>query len=386
LTVRRLVPVSLVALGACAPTLGIVDEGTDASELAVALQLVAIGLEAPVYATSPPFDRRLFIVEQPGRVRVVRDGNLLAEPFLDITDRVSYGNERGLLGLAFDPDFRATARFFVYYTDLDGNSKLEAYLEIDRTDRADASAPMTFLEIEQPFPNHNGGQIEFGPDGMLYLGLGDGGGAGDPDGHGQDPTSLLGSILRLHVRDQVGPPYRIPADNPFVGDLSRRPEIWHYGLRNPWRFSFDSDGVRLIIADVGQDRWEEINAVAVEDAGVNFGWNVMEGSECFGGVACDGEGLRFPIAEYGRSDGCSVTGGYVYSGQAIPALRGRYVYSDYCAGWLRTFRISGNGTATDPVELAADPEGRVTSLGRDAQDELYVITDDGRVQKLVSGS
>lgn len=344
---------------------------------------VAEGLEAPVYAVSPPGDPRLFVIEQPGRVRVIRDGSLVSGPFLDITDRVRYGGERGLLGLAFDPDYRATGRFWVYYTNAAGNTVLEEYRDVDRSDRANPSGGKFYLEIEQPFSNHNGGQLEFGPDGMLYVGVGDGGGAGDLDENGQDPATLLGSILRLDVLDRLGPPYEIPADNPFVGDTSRRAEVWHYGLRNPWRFSFDTNsGGHMYVADVGQNRWEEINVVSIATPEHNFGWNTMEGSECFRGVSCQGEGFTFPLAVYGHSDGCSVTGGYVYRGLEIPDLVGRYVYSDYCGGWLRSFRLGANGQATDPLFLIEERAGAVTSLGEDARGEIYATVDDGRVLRL----
>ena len=347
---------------------------------------LANGLESPIYATSRVDDPRLFVVEQPGRIRILRGGSLLAEPFLDITHRVSFDDERGLLGVAFDPDFRAGGRFFVNYTDLAGNPRIEAYLDHDRSDRADPRSAMLFLEVDQPFPNHNGGQIEFGPDNMLYIALGDGGGGGDPQGHGQNASTLLGSILRVDVLDQLGPPYRIPPDNPFVEHATWRPEIWHYGFRNPRQFSFDVNGRFMFIADMGEARWEEINAVPLDRGGENFGWSVLEGTECFATNPCAAEGTRFPVVVYGRGDGCSVAGGYVYSGRAVPVLRGRYVYSDYCSGWLRTFQLQANGTAGDPVELPIESPGRVTSLGQDSDGELYVLTEGGRVLGIVAAN
>ena len=378
--------VGSVALAACTSTIFPEPKGTDSSQLAISLVELANGLESPVYATSPVADPRLFVVEQPGRIRILRGGSLLPEPFLDITDRVSFEDERGLLGLAFDPDFRASGRFFVNYTDVDGNTRIEAYLDKDGGDRADPNSAMLFLEVGQPFPTHNGGQIEFGPDNMLYIALGDGGSDGDPHGHGQDATTLLGTILRIDVLDQVGPPYRIPADNPFVEHPTWRPEIWHYGFRNPWRFSFDVNGGFMFIADRGEARWEEINAVPIERGGENFGWSVLEGTECFGTSSCEAEGTRFPVAVYGRSDGCSVAGGYVYRGAAVPALQGRYIYSDYCSGWLRTFQLQPNGTAGDPVELPVEPPGNVTSLGQDSDGELYVLTGGGRVLRIAAAN
>lgn len=375
----------LLAMGvaACSSSSGFAPTIPTDSSLDIELVEVAVGLESPVYVTSAPADPRLFVVEQPGRIRVIVDGTLRSEPYLDITDRVRFGGEQGLLGLAFDPDFRASGRVFVNYTDLDGNTRIEAFLTQDEGDRADPRTGMLFLEVEQPFPNHNGGQLAFGPDDMLYIGLGDGGSGGDPEGHGQDPSSLLGTILRVNVLDQREPPYRIPADNPFVGDSEIRPEVWQYGLRNPWRFSFDPDRNWMIVPDVGQDLWEEVNVTPIGQGGANFGWNVMEGSQCFGGPGCDAEGLTLPVAVYGHADGCSITGGYVYRGTQIPALVGRYVYSDYCASWLRTFEITGSGQARDPLELAvAEPLGRVTSLGRDAEGEIYMTTVDGRVLRI----
>lgn len=374
------------ALAACTSTIFPQTDGTDPSTLAITLVEVANGLESPVYATSPIADPRLFVVEQPGRIRVLRGASLLPEPFLDISDRVWFEGERGLLGLAFDPDFRASGRFFVNYTDLDGNTRIEVYLDVDRGDRADPGSDMLFLTVAQPFPNHNGGQLEFGPDNMLYIGLGDGGSAGDPIGHGQDASTLLGTILRVAVLDQLGPPYRIPADNPFVGDPTRRPEICNYGLRNPWRFSFDTGRGFMFIGDVGQNRWKEINVVPFGDGGENFGWNILEGTECYAADSCDAENTRLPVAVYGHGDGCSVTGGYTYSGSEITALRGRYIYSDYCAGWLRTFQLSANGTAGDPVELDVPSPGSVTSLGQDADGELYVLTAGGRVLRIAAGN
>ena len=371
-----------MALAACTSTIFPAPEGTDSSTLAISLLVLANGLDSPVYATSPDADPRLFVLERPGRIRILRGASLAAQPFLDITDRVSFGDEQGLLGLAFDPDFRASGRFFVNYTDLDGNTRIEAYLDRDRGDRADPNSGMLFLKVEQPFPSHNGGQIEFGPGNMLYIALGN----GDPQGHGQDATTLLGSILRVDVLDQLAPPYRIPADNPFAQHVTSRPEIWHYGFRNPRRFSFDVNGGFMFIADMGETRWEEINAVPLERGGENFGWSVLEGTECFATNQCVAEGTRFPVAVYGRGDGCSIAGGYVYRGNAVPALRGRYIYSDYCSGWLRTFQLQANGIAGDPVELPVESPGNVTSLGQDSDGELYVLTEDGRVLGIMAAN
>ncbi|MFQ5535978.1 MAG: PQQ-dependent sugar dehydrogenase [Gemmatimonadota bacterium] len=375
---------SLVLLGAaCSSTTGTAREQTEPGELRVRLEVFAEGLDHPVYITAPWGDPRLFIVEQPGRILVARNGGILPTPFLDITDRVGYGGERGLLGLAFDPDFRATGRFFVSYTDLEGRSVIEGYRELNRGDEADPNSGELYLRVEQPFANHNGGHITFGPDAMLYVGLGDGGGAGDPRGHAQNRSTLLGSILRVDVTQSAAPPYEIPPGNPFVDDPAARGEIWLYGLRNPWRFSFDfADGL-LFIGDVGQDTWEEIDVLDTGEGGGNLGWNIMEGPECFGGAACGGDDLVLPVAVYTHEDGCSVTGGYVYRGNRIPALHGRYLYGDYCAGWIRTFRMGAGGTAVDPVELPLPKPGSITSFGEDAQGEVYVVVQEGTVYAIV---
>ena len=361
------------------------DDGDDLPTFVAQAEVVAQGLAAPVLVTAPVGDPRLFVVEQPGRIRAISDGALAPEPYLDIRAKVGYGGERGLLGLAFDPDFRANGRFFVAYTDLEGDFVLEAYMDADSGDRADPTSGVVFLRVEQPYSNHNGGHIAFGPDGMLYVGLGDGGSGGDPHGHGQDLSTLLGSLLRIDVSRQAGPPYEVPPDNPFVGVDGARPEIWAYGLRNPWRFSFDPHGGTLYIGDVGQSRWEEIDAVGAAEGGHNFGWNTMEGQECFGGTSCSLEGLTLPVAVYGHDQGCSVTGGYAYNGNAIPALQGRYLYADYCEGWVRTFVLDPSGQASDPATLALGSLGWVTSFGEDAQGELYIVTAEGSVFLIAPG-
>lgn len=341
---------------------------------------VAAGLASPVHLTAPTGDERLFVVEQAGRIRIVRQGQLLDRPFLDITDRVGSGGERGLLGLAFDPDYADSGGFWVNFTDGSGDTRVERFqVSASDPDVAIASSATPVLHVRQPFGNHNGGLVAFGPDGMLYVGMGDGGGAGDPHGHGQDRGSLLGALLRLDVRSAE--PYVIPPDNPFAGTGGGLGEIWAYGLRNPWRFSFDPPSGLLFIADVGQNAREEINAVQASAAGLNYGWNIMEGTRCFGGGGCDRAGLTEPVHEYGRSDGCSVTGGHVYRGSALSGLRGVYFYSDYCRGWLRSFRME-NGRATDHREWTIGPVGRVLSFGVDAAGELYMLSDNGRVYRL----
>jgi glucose/arabinose dehydrogenase len=346
------------------------------------LQEVVTGLSAPLYLTAPPGDPRLFIVEKTGAIRIVKDGLLLPEAFLDLSSEVSNGGEQGLLGLAFYPDYATTRRFIVHYTDVAGNTVLSRFQTSDDPDRADPASGQIILTQVQPFSNHNGGQILFGPDGFLYLGLGDGGSGGDPDNRGQDLSDLLGSILRIDVRN--GEPYAIPADNPFA--QSAAPEIWSYGLRNPWRFSFDRATGDLYIADVGQNQWEEINVAPPSEGagrGANYGWSIMEGSHCFRESGCDRAGLTLPALEYDHSEGCSVTGGYVYRGSAVPALQGHYFYGDYCQGWVRSFRYS-DGSVTFPTSWPSlAPGGPILSFGEDAAGELYVLEQGGRVLRMV---
>jgi glucose/arabinose dehydrogenase len=273
----------------------------------------------------------LYAVLQAGEVwRITPGPSPRATLYLDISDRVrTAGNEEGLLGLAFDPDYVSNGQLFVYYSASNPRRSVVSSFS-GNADRADPASETLVLEVPQPFGNHNGGHLEFGPDAMLYVGLGDGGSGGDPQGNGQSLASLLGSIIRLDVsetEESVG--YRVFADNPFVGITGARPEIWAYGLRNPWRFAFDPESGRLWAGDVGQNRTEEIDIIT---RGANYGWAVMEGSKCFGGSACSRTGLVLPVAEYGRDSGCSVTGGRVYRGSRIASLEGVYLYGDFCSG------------------------------------------------------
>ncbi|HEX2188453.1 MAG TPA: PQQ-dependent sugar dehydrogenase [Longimicrobiaceae bacterium] len=352
----------------------------DPTETGVRLEEVASGLSSPLFLTAPPADPRLFIVEQPGRIRVVENGALLPAPFLDIADRVSSGGERGLLGLAFHPSYAANGYFYVDYTDPGGDTRVERYRVSADRNRADPASAKTILHVPQPFANHNGGMVAFGPDGKLYVAMGDGGSGGDPQGHGQDPGTLLGAVLRIDV--DAGDPYAIPADNPFVGRAGARGEVWATGVRNPWRFAWDREAGLLYLADVGQSAVEEVNVVPAGAAGLNFGWNVMEGSRCFRPAeGCSRTGLVLPVLEYPHSEGCSVTGGYVYRGQRIPALRGHYFYADYCRGWVRSFRHQG-GQAADRREWGFGDVGSVLSFGEDAAGELYLLSAAGRVYRL----
>lgn len=356
--------------------------GDPPRELELALVEVASGLSRPVHVAAPAGDERLFVVEKRGTVRILRDGELVAVPFLDISDRVSGGNEQGLLSIAFHPAFDENRQFFVYYTDGSGDTRVVRYAVGGDPDVADPASEYLIFQVEQPAGNHNGGHILFGPDGMLYVSLGDGGGSGDRFDTGQDRTSLLATILRLDV--DAGDPYAIPADNPYAGHATFRPEIWAWGLRNPWRLDFDVPAGLLYIADVGQNEREEVNIAPIGSGGLNYGWSVMEGNECFSASSCDASGLQLPVVEYDHDNGCSVTGGIVYRGSEIPGLVGHYLYSDYCSGWIRSFRWE-SGAITDATEWNVSA-GNVTSYGRDASGEVYLTTDGGRVYRFEAAS
>jgi glucose/arabinose dehydrogenase len=379
----HLVP-TLLLLGSCGSEVG---PSPPAEGLLLALQPVSDQLAFPVDLTSPPGDARLFVVEKQGRIRIIRDGSLLPQAFLDITSQVSSGGEQGLLGLAFHPDYAVNGRFVVNYTDLSGDTHIAEFTVSADPDQANPATERLVLGVDQPFANHNGGQVAFGPDGYLYVALGDGGGGGDPLENAQSLTTLLGKLLRIDL--DAGFPYGIPPDNPFAATAAARAEIWSYGLRNPWRFSFDRTTGDLYLGDVGQNEFEEIDvSTAAEGSGrgANFGWDILEGDICFESPSgCDRSGLLPPAVQYDHDDGCSVTGGYVYRGSAIPALQGTYFYSDFCSGWVRSFRFE-NGTATDEREWPALAAGSVTSFGQDDAGELYVLTSAGSVYRIVEES
>lgn len=349
-------------------------------EVALTAVRVASGLEQPIYLTSPPGDDRLFVLEQTGAVRIIAGGEVLPQPFLDLAGRITSDGERGLLSLAFHPDYSTNGYFYVNFTGLDGATQVERFSVSTDPNRADATSAYSILRVPQPGANHNGGLIKFGPDGLLYIAMGDGGGGGNAEENGQDLGTLHGAMLRIDV--DGGDPYAIPSDNPYVGDDDARPEIWAYGLRNPWRFSFDHTAGLLYIADVGQSRREEINVVPASQAGVNYGWNTMEGSLCYEpSSGCNTAGLTLPVHEYPTSDGCSVTGGYVYRGSGMPELRGTYFYADYCTGEVSSFRYTG-GDAVEHTDWELGDLGRVNSFGEDANGELYVIDRGGSVYRL----
>ena len=348
----------------------------------VHLQPVVSGLAFPVDMAAPVGDSRLFVVEKGGRIRIIKNGSLLGTPFLDIHTLVSSGSEQGLLGLTFHPQYAANGRFAVDYTDTAGDTRIAVYQVSADPDVADPASGAVVLTVAQPYSNHNGGQVKFGPDGYLYIALGDGGSGGDPQNHGQDRTDLLGSLLRIDVDN--GSPYNIPASNPYAQSSTFRRELWNYGLRNPWRFSFDRLTGDLYIADVGQNVREEVDvAPAGGSGGENYGWRLMEASICYNPQNCSTTGLTLPVLDYTHADGCSITGGYVYRGQAIPDLQGTYFYSDYCQGWVKSFRYAGGRATTLRGWPQLDPHGSVTSFGEDGSGELYIMVSSGTLYRIV---
>lgn len=343
----------------------------------IALAQVADGLENPIGITAAA-GGWLLVNEQRGLVVAIHPQRGERARSLDLVSRISSGGERGLLGLALHPDWPETGRAFVHYTDLDGNtvlSELSGTQDGDGPPILDPGSERALLQEPQPYPNHNGGQIAFGPDGYLWFGLGDGGSGDDPHGHGQDTTTLLGSILRLDVSAPGA--YGIPVDNPFADGSGGRPEIYLFGLRNPWRFSFDSQTDALWIADVGQNAFEEVNRVdPVADAGANLGWNVMEAAHCFVDAGCSAEGLLLPLAEYGRELGCAVTGGEVYRGDDIAGLVGWYLFADYCTGFLfgipADAKAPEDGTALAP-RILLETGLLISAFGAGEDGEVYAV-------------
>ncbi len=344
---------------------------------------VAGGFSSPIYVTAPAGDPRLFVVEQAGRIRIVENGQLLPTPYLDIAARVGSGGERGLLSMAFHPQYRTNGFFFVYFTGTNGEIRIERITVSANPNVANSTSAKVILTVPHPRGNHNGGLALFGPDGMLYLGLGDGGGGGDPDLNGQNQNTLLGALLRIDV--DSGDPYAIPASNPYAARNDAKREIWAIGLRNPWRFAFDREAGNLYIADVGQGALEEVNVVSSARAGVNYGWNVMEGSACFNASSCNRQGLELPALEYNHAgSACSVTGGFVYRGAAIPEIAGHYFYGDYCAGFVKSFKYQ-NGAPTAERTWAFGNIGNVTSFGLDAAGEIY-ITAGSRIYRITKAA
>ena len=371
-----------VTVTAGATATGTVTYTASALVLGAQQQWVGAALGDVVYLASPPNDSRIFVVDQEGRIFVIKNGAALTTPFLDIRSIVSYGGEQGLLSVAFDPAYATNGRFYVYYNDLAGDIAVARYAATPTANVANAGSRTTVISIPHPVQgNHNGGLALFGPDGMLYLGTGDGGSGGDPPNNAQNIDVLLGKLLRIDVTNL---PYTIPAGNPYAGATQGRDEIWARGLRNPWRYAFDPPAGTVYVADVGQDNWEEVSAVAAATAGVNYGWRIMEGSHCYNAATCNAAGLTLPVLEYAThvNGTCSVTGGFVYRGAAIPELTGHYLYADYCAGILRSFRLSG-GQAVDQRTWSIGAVGNIKSFGLDAAGEIYILVNNGRVYRIV---
>lgn len=353
----------------------------DPENVTLDLETVAEGFDAPLGVThAGDGSGRLFVVEQTGAIRILDEGRVLDEPFLDVGESIVAGGEQGLLGLAFHPGYRRNGRFFINYTDVGGDTVVAEVQTSDDPNVADVGSVAPLLQIDQPFANHNGGQLAFGPDGHLYIATGDGGSGGDPEGNGQDTEALLGKLLRVDVDSDD--PYGIPEDNPFASG-GGAPEVWAYGLRNPWRFSFDTETDELWIADVGQSDFEEINRSRPDRGGLNYGWNVMEGRECFAGDDCERGGTVLPVSGYTHDAGCSVTGGYVYRGTDFPALSGGYLFGDYCSGTIWGIDARSRSFA-EPVVLMQSGLS-ISSFGLDEDGELY-LTDlsGGRVLQVVA--
>jgi glucose/arabinose dehydrogenase len=376
---------------------GIVAAATPAQDLTS--RLFVDGLAEPVWVGAVPDDtERLFVLEKRGAIRIIRDGALLATPFLDIDPKISSGGERGLLGLAFSPEYSADGEFYVNYTNNSGHTVIARYTVTADPDIADPASEEILLTVNQPFGNHNAGWISFGPDNMLYIPLGDGGSGGDPEHRAQNPQEMLGKILRLDV---MGPPdpglaYAIPADNPFVGNPDVLDEIWALGLRNPWRNDFDPLTGDLWIADVGQNQFEEINFQPADSiGGENYGWKCREAFACFSTAgpwcpaSCTDNPFVDPIHAYGRGDGCSVSGGIVYRGAAIGGLSGTYFFADFCSAKIWSLRYDGASVQefTERTSELAPPAGpairSIVSFGRDAHGEMYIVSINGEIFKVI---
>lgn len=401
---RRLsimVAVSLLALAACSnddeaqpspapttppatsPSPTASSAGFNLGAVKIRLERVVSGLDQPVFLThAGDGSGQLYVVEQTGRIRLFDRSGQAIGVFLDIIGRVEAGGERGLLGLAFHPDYESNGRFFVHYSN-DAGDNVVSEFKRGSAAKAVPDSERVLLRMDDPFSNHNGGWIAFGRDGFLYIATGDGGSAGDPLDNGQSLRTLLGKILRVDVNG--GSPYAIPPANPFVDKDGARKEIWAYGLRNPWRDSFDRATGDLWIGDVGQGAREEIDAQASSsEGGVNYGWNIMEGSRCFNAPSCDRSGLKRPVTEYPTGDGCAVTGGYVYRGSAFPTLVGAYFFGDYCNG--RIFALdAAKGVRGETTERRVlDTEISISSFGEDEAGELYVIGLGGTVHRILA--
>ncbi len=390
---KTLAVISLACLLGIRPAMA--QDGTDERQwdpraFDIAFAPFAEGFERPVFLADPDDGSgRLFVVEQAGLIRIVVDGEVLEQPFLDLTGEIeTSGSEQGLLSMAFDPDYAENGRFFVGYTGLNSTNVIARFeVSADDPNQADPDSERILISVEDPYRNHNGGLVMFGADGYLYAGLGDGGSGGDPEGNGQNVRVLLGKILRLDVSgdfDSDERAYRIPDDNPFVDQEGAAPEIWAYGFRNPWRFSFDRETGDLYIGDVGQGAREEISFQAAgSPGGENYGWNILEGSQCFrDSSGCDSDGTVLPIAEYGRDLGNVVTGGYVYRGESDSELIGVYIFADFGSGnvWGLGRDSGGSWQLTEPVST----DLAISSFAEDASGELYLTAFDGTIYRVVA--
>jgi glucose/arabinose dehydrogenase len=396
---RRLLSIlataSLLFLTAAPATTAVATIGTSSATITPqvvgpALPTIASGLSKPVLVTNAgDGSGRLFVVEQTGRIRVIDGGVLLSKPFLDLSASVSRGGEQGLLGLAFHPSYETNGKFYVDFTTTSGDTAINEYRVSADANVADRSTGRRIITIAQPYANHNGGNIAFGPDGYLYIGMGDGGSAGDPGNRAQNVNSLLGKMLRIDINGKSGAlQYRIPSGNPYIGKTGRD-EIWSRGLRNPWRWSFDRLTGDLWIGDVGQNRYEEIDRSLVTDRasrgrGVNYGWRTIEGRACYRpATGCSTAGTVLPVLAYNHSSGdCSVIGGYVYRGSVSTTLAGRYLFADFCSG--RIWSISRTVKAPAHRALFLDTGLNITSFGEGEDGELYVTSTDGRVRHIVA--
>ena len=356
------------------------------AQRALELEPVAMGFQSPLQVLAAPDDpTRLFVVEQGGLVKIVRQGQVLGQPYLDLSGSTTAFVEQGLLGLAFHPDYAQNGWGYAHYTNLNGHTRVDRFtVDANDPDRVDPTSQVNVIGFDQPTIFHNGGTLAFGPDGYLYLGFGDGGGGGAPARDGQ---SFLGKVLRLDVSQQ---PYQIPPSNPFVGSSAVRDEIWAMGLRNPWRFSFDRETGDLWLADVGEGEWEEIDFVAAgSPGGDDFGWNTMEGPDCFiPSTGCNPAGLTLPFDSYQHGGSpylCSITGGFVYRGESMATMHGRYFYGDYCSGQVFSVRRDAQGQPVDRIDHSADlgTVGQLVSFGEDAAGELYTVSLNGRIDRIV---
>lgn len=348
---------------------------------------VASGLQMPVFATAPRNDDRLFILEKAtGNIRILKNGNVLDTPFIniDVANAGSLDDERGLLGMAFAPDYASSGIFYVFFVNNGNDEEIDRYHVSANADVADPDSREQIWSNNDPATNHNGGTIHFGPDGYLYFGIGDGGGAEDPNGNGQNTGVLFGKMNRIDVSTT---PYTIPSSNPFVG-VAGADEIWSYGLRNPYRWSFDRETGDMYIGDVGQYLYEEIDVEPANTSGRNYGWNVMEGTHCFEPASgCNQSGKTLPVYEYGHDPECAVVGGYVYRGCNMPGWHGIYFFADYCAEWVRSFEWDGsNGITNFSNQTSLNAGGKIVAFGEDGNGELYIVRQDtGIVQKIVPG-